>query len=387
MIKICYCTTIPLTINAFILESAEYIHEHTDWDISFICDEDDRFAKSLPDYFHYYPVKMKRGVSLDGFAAISKIYRIFKREQFDLVQFSTPNASLYASIAAKRAKIPIRNYHLMGFRYMGVDGIGRALLKQADKIACKNATSIECVSYSNLQLGIEEGMFTEDKATVVWNGSTGGVDIDRFAYDKREQWRSEIRASLGVDKDAFVYGFVGRLNRDKGVNELLKAFLELHDDSKLLLIGFNDELDSLDSALLKQAQGCEDIIFHDKVSDIERYYAAIDVLVFPSHREGFGNVVIEAAAVGTPAIVSDIPGPTDAVCRGKTALIVEPGNTEQIKAAMIEIRRSDYRAMGKDAAAFAAERFDSKVLSQKILERKRALIVDAERAGRLDHGE
>ena len=110
MKKICICTTVPSTIRAFILDSVRYIHENTDWDISFICDYDEDFEKSLPEYIHYYPVKMERGISLSGLKAIREFKKIFKREKFDLVQYSTPNASLYASIAANSAKIPVRLY-------------------------------------------------------------------------------------------------------------------------------------------------------------------------------------------------------------------------------------------------------------------------------------
>ena len=374
MKKICYCTTIPLTFNAFILKSAEYLHEHTDWDISVICSYDEAFAASLPDYIRYYPVNMKRGFSFDGFSVIREMKRIFKENRFDMVQFSTPNAALYASIAAKGAGIQIRNYHLMGLRYMGAAGIGRALLKQLEKTACHNATDIECVSRSNLLMSVNEGLFNAEKATVVWNGSTGGVDLKRFDCGRREVWRGEIRRQLGLDDRAFVYGFVGRITRDKGVNELLTAFFELHDDSKLLLIGFDSETDTPDQSLLKKARRSDRIIFHDSVTDIERYYAAIDVLLLPSYREGFGNVVIEAAAVGTPAIVSDIPGPTDAIDREKTAFTVKPGDARGLKEAMIRIRQSDYRLMGKEASKFAADHFDSEILFEKILERKQSLL-------------
>ena len=123
MKKICICTTVPSTIRAFILDSVRYIHENTDWDISFICDYDEDFEKSLPDYIHYYPVKMERGVSLSGLKAIREFKKIFKREKFDLVQYSTPNAAFYASIAAKRTGIKIRNYHLMGLKYEGFSGV------------------------------------------------------------------------------------------------------------------------------------------------------------------------------------------------------------------------------------------------------------------------
>lgn len=109
----------------------------------------------------------------------------------------------------------------------------------------------------------------------------------------------------------FIYGFVGRITRDKGINELLSAFLKLEDRSKLLLVGDIEKDNKLEENLLAKAQNDSRVCFHSFASDIERYYAAIDVLILPSYREGFGNVVIEAGAVGTPAIVSNIPGPVD----------------------------------------------------------------------------
>lgn len=373
MKKICYCTTIPLTFCAFMLRSVEYLHEHTDWDISVICSNDEDYVATFPEYIHYYPIDMKRGLNFDGIAAIRKMKKIFKENRFDMVQFSTPNAALYASIAAKSAGVPIRNYHLMGLRYMGSSGIGRDLLKRMEKTACRNATDIECVSRSNLLLSVKEGLFPAEKATVVWNGSTGGVDLKRFDHNKRSVWRSEIREKLGISDSDFVYGFVGRLTKDKGVNELLQAFLDLDSDAKLLLIGFTSEVSTLDRSLLERAQHSDRVIFHESVRDIERYFAAIDVLALPSYREGFGNVVIEAAAVGTPAIVSDIPGPTDAVVDGQTALTVRPGDPTELKDAMIRIRELDYQLMGEQAAKFAAEHFDSEKLFEKILERKQYL--------------
>ncbi len=376
MKKICYCTTIPLSIECFFLKSAQFLHENTDWDISFICSYDEKFANSLPEYFHFYPVNMKRGIGIDGIKAIREIKKIFKREKFDMVQYSTPNVGLYASIAAKKLDIPIRNYHLMGLRYMNSSGILRRALKTVEHITCKNSTSVECVSKSLMHICISEGLVAPEKATVIWNGSTGGVDLKRFDYAQRKLWRYEIRRELEIEENEFVYGFVGRINKDKGVNELLEAFLSLNDGSKLLLVGYTSEIDTLDSSLTAKARKNKNIIFHSSVSDIERYYAAIDVLALPSYREGFGNVVIEAAAVGTPAIVSDIPGPTDAIIRGKTALTVQPGDYRELKKAMLEIRKPDYRTLGKEAVEYVRGHFDSDVLNEKILERKRALLED-----------
>lgn len=107
--------------------------------------------------------------------ALKTLTRFFKKEKFDLIQYSTPNAAFYSSIAAKKADCKVRNYHLMGLRYLGASGMGRTILKALERIACHNSTSIECVSKSNMEMGIKEGLFPKEKVTVVWNGSTGGV--------------------------------------------------------------------------------------------------------------------------------------------------------------------------------------------------------------------
>ena len=290
-----------------------------------------------------------------------------------MIQYSTPNAALYASIAAKAAGCKVRNYHLMGNRFLGSKGIGKQILKLMDKTACRLSTSIECVSRSNLELGAREGVYPKEKANVVWNGSSGGVDLKRYDISKREGWRSSLRGELGYSEDDFVFGFAGRITRDKGMNELLKAFFELNDDSKLFIIGYEDA-GTLDPVLWKNALDSPRVKIHSPTGEIEKYYALFDVLVLPSYREGFGNVVIEAAAMGTPAVISDIPGPIDAVIPGKTALTVKPKDVRELAAAMKKIRSEDVSQMGADAARFAKSSFDSTVLLEKILERKNTLL-------------
>lgn len=376
MKKICFVTTVSATLDSFVLNTAKYIHENTDWDITFICNYDKQFEEKLPDYIHYIPVKMQRGINLDGIKAIAELKRIFKKEKFDLIQYSTPNAALYASIAARIVGCKIRNYHLMGFRYLGTHGIGRFILKTIERVSCWNSTSIECVSKSNLDLGIREKVFPAKKATVIWNGSTGGVDLQRFDYSKRDVWRRELREELGYEASDFIYGFVGRITRDKGINELLEAFFELENGSKLFLIGNVEDEDTLDENLWTKAKSHPDVQIHIAASDIERYFAMIDVLVLPSYREGFGNVVIEAAAVGTPAIVSNIPGPIDTIDAGKTALTVEVKNTNDLKEKMKDIKSGVSMNMGANAAEYVEHKFDSIKLCEKILERKKLLLGD-----------
>lgn len=374
MFKICYVVTIPLTIESFFIPQLQYLAANG-FDVTVVCSNDSNLQEKLGESIRFYPIDIPRGISFGGsIYALKTLTCFFKKEKFDLIQYSTPNAAFYSSIAAKKADCKVRNYHLMGLRYLGASGMERTILKVLERIACRNSTSIECVSKSNMEMGISEELFPREKVTVVWNGSTGGVDLSRFDFSKRQQWRKEIRKELGYSSNDFVYGFVGRITKDKGIDELLSAFLELKDNSKLLLVGDIEKDNHLDVDLLAKAQQNSNIKFHSFVSDIERYYAIIDVLVLPSYREGFGNVVIEAGAVGTPAIVTDIPGPTDTIDREKTALVVPVKNPHALAESLRKIRERDYVNMGENAAQFAKEKFDSKVLCEKILERKKEIL-------------
>lgn len=252
--KLCYIVTIPATICAFFIPQLKFLAEHG-YDVSVICSQDHELQQELGESVHYIPINIPRGLSLFGsLKAIKSLYITIKRNRFDFVQYSTPNAAFCASIASKLAGVKVRNYHLMGFRYLGAAGVGRTILKMIEKISCALSTSIECVSESNLKLGIQENIFDRGKATVVWNGSTGGVDLSRFDYSKRVEWRQQVRSELGYREDDFVFGFVGRITRDKGINEILEAFSTCRDGAKLLLVGAEEGLDTLDQTLLENAR-------------------------------------------------------------------------------------------------------------------------------------
>lgn len=373
MKKICFVTTVSLTVKAFLLPVFRQLREHTDWEISVMCSDDPELEKLLPEGVRYIPVKMERGISLGGLAACARMVKIFKKEKFDLVQYSTPNASLYASIASKLAGVKIRLYHQMGLRYLGFTGIKRAVFKAVEKLSCRLATHVECVSASNLALGENEGLFPGEKAKVLHYGSTSGVDTARFDISRRDEWRCQVRSELELPDDACVFGFAGRITQDKGVGELLTAFAGLEDQSaRLLLVGKLEDGETL----LEQAKRDSRVVCHGFVTDVERYFAAMDVLVLPSYREGFGNIVIEAAAMGAATIVSDIPGPTDAMERDVTGLVVPVKDVGALKAAMETLACDPVRReeMGKAGYAFAKEKFDQKVLMEKLLEDRKRLL-------------
>lgn len=380
--KICYITTAPITLDAFVLPTMKYIHEHTDWEICMICDEDDGFRKKLPEGVRYLPVPMKRGISLDGIAALLKMIRIFRREKFDLVQYSTPNASLYASLAAKIAGIPVRLYCQWGIAYVGFQGFRRKIFKAIEKLVCGCSTWVEPDSLGNLKFSHKEGLYPENKGSVIWKGSASGVDLKKFDISQKEAWRKSIREQYGIAENAFVYGFIGRITGEKGINELFTAYqriLNERPDTYLMLVGFMEKAESVDQELYAWAEQNPRVLFCGYTKVVEQYLSAMDVYILPSYREGFGSAVVESEAMGVPVIVSDIPGPTDAMLRDKTGLVVKKADVDTLHEAMLRIHDDAplRQQFGEAAYRFASENFEQTQLARYILEdRKRLMNID-----------
>lgn len=374
MKRICFVTTVPGTIKAFILPLAEYMHENTKWDISFICSDNENFKKSLPAYIHFYPVHMERGISLAGVKAMLQIKKILKKEKFDMVQYSTPNASLYTAMAAKSVKIPVRLYCQWGIAYVGFNGLKRKIFKTVEKFVCGLSTYVQPDSKSNLNFARSEGLYSEKKSSVIWNGSACGVSIDKFNIQRKNEYRSYIREKYSISRDTFVYIFIGRVTRDKGINELLSAFKKLNDDSVLFLLGKNEIDKSVNRELYDWSLKNKNVIYTGNVGDVERYLSAADCYVLPSYREGFGMSVIEAETMGVPVIVTDIPGPVDAVVDNKTGLLVKKADEDSLLDAMKKIRRLNYQEMGKEGHKFASDNFEQRQLFDKIIEDRKKFL-------------
>lgn len=367
MKKICFVTTVYITYKSFLRRLSEYLYETGEYDISLICNDEEEIRTDLLPFVHYYPVKMKRGVSLSAQNSIKKIGKILEKQKFDIVQYSTPNAAFYTSIAAKKKGVPVRLYCQWGIRYMGFEGWKRKLFKIFEEITCDNSTFIEAESNNIREFSIEEGLYVEKKSCVIWNGSASGVDLSKFNIAKKSQWRDQVRRAYSIDKKTIVFAFAGRLTADKGVNELLEAFLkviEKHSEAKLLIMGGMDNESSLHEGLLDRAKVSGNVIFTGNVEDIERYYAASDVFVAPSYREGFGLVVIEAEAMGIPAIVSDVPGQIDAIKPNETGIACKVKDIETLVAAMNQLIESPVlrENLGCNAVNFVTDNFEQKKL-------------------------
>lgn len=376
MKKICYIVTIPLTIRAFFIPQLKYLSK-AGYDITVICSDDKALQKELGENIKYIPIEIPRGISIvKSIQTIIQLEKIMKKEKFDMVQYSTPNAAFCSSIASKLVNIEVRNYHLMGYRYEGNKGILRFILKLLEKITCVLSTSIECVSKSNLEFGVNEKLFKKTKATVVYNGSSGGINLQRFSINCKDKWRKEIRGKYQISMNKIVYGFVGRITKDKGIKDLLEVFKSLdYDNTVLMLVGPLENESELNDELMLWAKKNPKVIFVGSKEDVEKYHAAMDVLILPSYREGFGNVLIEAQSMGVCVIASDIPGPQDAMVHKQTGLLFPLKNKNELKNCMITLLNKEIRnKYSKEARIFIENNFDQEVLNRYILQRKQELL-------------
>ena len=379
MKKICFISTIPSTLRTFVLKTAIYLHENTDWDISFICSEDEEFASELPEFIHYFPVPMERGISISGIKSMMQMKKIFVKEKFDLIQYSTPNASLYAALAGKLAGIPVRLYCQWGMVYVGFDGIKRQVFKAIEKIVCKLSTWIEPDSVSNLNFAHEENLYPQTKGSVIWNGSACGINLEKFDISQKIKYRKDIREKYNFPEDSFVYGFVGRITKDKGINELLAAFKQIYESNSnvyLMMVGTTEKDDTVDESLFLWSKKCEHVIYTGFTDIVEQYLSAMDTYILPSYREGFGMGVVEAEAMGVPVIVTSIPGPVDAMKENETGIVVKKGSIKELLRAMKKLYEDKHirKEYSSNAYDFAINNFEQKKLFGKILlDRKRLL--------------
>ena len=377
--RICFVNTLPRAYDFFLKPQMEALSAQGA-SVDFISCEDPDFARRFPARYRYHAVPMRRGSDVWRTPLlIAMFYRIFRRERYDLVQYSGPNAAFYASVAAAMAGIPVRLYAQWGIRYVGFEGVRRRIFKWVERLTCSFSTRIEPDSASNLEFSVRERLYDREKGLVIGNGSACGVDLARFDIRNRAAWRQEKRAERGIPAHAFVVGFVGALRRDKGTNELITAFRDLCDrnhDLWLLMVGDLDLYATVEFPLREWAERCTRVVFVAPSPEVPKWLASMDLFAFPSYREGFGSVVIEAAAMGVPAVVSDIPGPTDAIIPEVTGVIVPVRDAARLAEAIAELMadRRRLEAMGDAALAHVRRHFEQQGLMRQFCEDKQRLM-------------
>ncbi len=357
--KVMIISAVPMTLGVFMRPHLEAMR---DWlDVTAVCDaRPDQMEKFLPEGVEYLPVEIKRQISiLDDIAAFMKLARIFFRVRPTMVHSITPKAGLLAMMAAFACRVPVRVHVFTGQVWATKRGLSRLVFRLADRLTASLATHVLTDSKSQREFLIQERVCSKERIRVLASGSICGVDLRRF--HPSAETRKAIRAQLAIADSAVVVLFVGRLTRDKGVLDLASAFEKLAEKmptAQLLLVGPDE--DGVGPKIRSRTASCAGRVHLLGMSDRpEDFMAAADIFALPSYREGFGSVVIEAAACGIPAVASRIYGVTDAVEEGRTGLLHIPGCVEDIGRVLREMvvdgeRRS---IMGKDARARVEKSF------------------------------
>jgi lipopolysaccharide/colanic/teichoic acid biosynthesis glycosyltransferase len=303
---------------------------------------------------------MARQISpLRDVMSLWRLARVMRALRPTITNVGTPKAGLLGGLAAWLNRVPCRVYTLRGLRFETTKGLKRFLLISAEKLACRFAHRVICVSYSLREKAIDAGLTSREKTVVFGSGSSNGVDVQRFSSTPDMMRRAaDLRCELGIPAAAPVLGYVGRLTRDKGIPELTEAFLVLGNqfpDLRLLLVGRFEDEDPLPVETRRHLETNANVILagHQKrqrsrqvahqrrddwpVDDAAPYYALMDVFVLPSHREGLPNVVLEAQAVAKPVVAARATGVLDAVIDGQTGLLFPIGDVAALADAVTNL--------------------------------------------------
>jgi glycosyltransferase involved in cell wall biosynthesis len=363
--RIFFVATVDFAINAFLLNHLKKLSKK--FDVYVIVNTDDPlFLDKQGLDIKVIPLKFSRKIQIfsDFYCLIHLIF-IFIKQRPAAVHSITPKAGLLAMLAAFISFVPCRVHTFTGQVWVTKQGLKRFILKSFDRLIASLATFSIVDSPSQQQFLIEEQVLSEETSVVFGLGSVSGVDLKRFKPSKKVF--TDVRQNLLIPQDAFLFIYLGRLNKDKGVLDLAQAFSEIKDTNVYLLIVGPDEGGFIDEIKKINAHKLEKIRFLGFTEAPERYLAASNSLCLPSYREGFGTVIIEAAAMGVPAIASNIYGISDAVVNGQTGLLHQPGDFAGLKIAMEKILMDEllYESLAAAARDRAVNKFDSKIITNK----------------------
>ncbi len=296
--------------------------------------------------------------------SLFRLWRLLRTLEPDIVEFSTPKAGLLGMLAAWLCGVPRRIYMLRGLKLEATTGLKRRGLLAAEKLAAACAHVVLCNSESLRAKTLALGVAPVNKLVLLGAGSSNGVDMERYSPGE-----SDVRERYSLPRDAYLVGFVGRLTRDKGLPELIEAFdaiLQAEPEAHLLLVGwFDDSEDLVGADMRRRIESHPHIHLTGFVEGTAPYYRAMDVMVLPSWREGFPNVVLEAAATGIPVVTTYSTGSRDSVVPEVTGLLIPPGYAEAISEAVVKLLRDPERRlrMGLAARKWVREHYiDERVL-------------------------
>ena len=358
-VKIIRSTTVPMSLNAFCRGMLKELSNKYEV-VALSSPGEDLEEVGKRESVRTIAVSMERRISLvKDLKALTKMIRVFRKEEPTMVHSMTPKAGLLCMLAGKLTGVPVRVHTFTGLVWPTESGLKRRILMFTDKLTCACATHI-IPEGDGVKNDLIAGRITKKPLKVLGFGNVKGIDLTQYVITDELKAKSEKLRS-----EKFTFLFVGRIVRDKGINELVEAFNKLSQtvDARLLLIGpYEDTIDPISEhsrELIEKSPAIESL-GAKYGEELFSYYAASDCFVFPSYREGFPNTVIEAGAMNLPSIVTDINGSREIIINGENGVIVPSQNADALYDAMLNMvnNQEERERMAGNARKMIADRFE-----------------------------
>ena len=341
--KIIRITTVPMSLK-YLLKGQMSFMSQNGLDVIMVSSDGQELEEVIKsEKCNHYIVPLTRKITiLKDLKATYNLYKLIRREKPDIVHTHTPKAGIIGMLSSFFARVPIRLHTVAGLPLMESTGFKRIVLNFVEKLTYKCSTKVYPNSYGLKKIILKYKFTSEKKLEVIGNGSSNGIDTSYFDPELFSIKDKEVlKTNLGINKTDFIFVFVGRIVSDKGINELVEAFDKIclvEENIKLLLVGpFEDELDPLQKKIKLLINNNENIISVGYQNDVRPYFSISNCLVFPSYREGFPNVVMQAGAMRLPSIVSDINGCNEIIENNINGLVIKVKSVDAIYDAMINL--------------------------------------------------
>ena len=367
--KICFITAIHGTAMAFLRVHMAALSKT--YKVHYVCNATEEAVAAIP-CDEFYKVEIERGLSIGkDIKALIKLYKYFKAQKFAAVHSVTPKAGLLTALAGWLAGVPVRIHIFTGQVWATRKGFMRWMLKCFDKLIATLDTDILVDGEGQRQYLIQNGVLKESNSTVIGAGSISGVDLNRFSPS--EQTRTDMRNQLGLGPEKTVLAFLGRMNHDKGIFDLLSVYNGIAAENKdlfLLLVGPDEEDIMAHLKDYPNIQSGTNFLYYGKTPTPETILQAGDIFVLPTYREGFGTSVIEASALGLPVVCTDVYGVMGAIVDNVTGIRCRVGDRESLREALMPlIQDTDLRRkLGRAGRARVEELFDANVVTASWLD-------------------
>jgi glycosyltransferase involved in cell wall biosynthesis len=379
-LKLIRITTVPISLKVLLRKQLKFMTDH--YEVIGVSSPGKELEEvAIHEGVRTAAVSMTRSITpIKDLKALWNLYRFFKKENPSVVHTHTPKAGLLGMMAARLAGVPVRLHTVAGMPLMESSGKKRKVLEMAEKMTYRCATKVYPNSRNLAEFILQNKFCSSEKIKVLGNGSSNGIDMDYFRENQALQADAlDLREKAGINESDFVFVFIGRLVRDKGIEELVDAFNVLHqkyNNIKLLLVGpFEPELDPISTRTQNIIEKDNNIIHFGFQHDVRPYYMISNALAFPSYREGFPNVPMQAGCFGLPSVVTDINGCNEIVEHEKNGLIIPVKDSNALREAMerLLIDKALFLSLQQNSRKMIESRYEQKYFWNLLLEEYKSL--------------